>query len=99
MLWHLNMARATPARLPRMKTSFWPRMFTPRPLAPDSKGLKTWFTDTRVLKGLWRKLARGKKGLGGNRPEHHHDDHHDGEDRDRVAGHVHDEQVHGNLKI
>ena len=31
-------------------------------------------------------------------PEHHHDNHHDGEDGDGTARHVHDEQVHWNLK-
>ena len=31
-------------------------------------------------------------------PEHHHDNHHDGEDGDGTSRHVHDEQVHGNLK-
>ncbi len=31
------------------------------------------------------------------RPHRHHDDHHDGEDGDGVAGHVHDEEVHGDL--
>lgn len=30
-------------------------------------------------------------------PPGHHADHHDGEDGDGVAGHVHDEQVHGDL--
>ena len=30
-------------------------------------------------------------------PDHHHDDHHDWEDGDGVAGHVHDEEVHGDL--
>lgn len=30
-------------------------------------------------------------------PPGHHADHHDGEDGDGVARHVHDEQVHGDL--
>ena len=30
-------------------------------------------------------------------PDHHHDNHHDGEDGDGIAGHVHDEQVHRHL--
>lgn len=30
-------------------------------------------------------------------PPRHHADHHDGEDGDGVARHVHDEQVHGDL--
>jgi len=34
-------------------------------------------------------------GLDGS--DQHHADHHDGENGDRVARHVHDEQVHGNL--
>ena len=48
----MYMARATLARFPRMKTSFWPRMFTPRPLAPVSKPLKACFTENRVFRGL-----------------------------------------------
>ena len=30
-------------------------------------------------------------------PEHHHDDHHDGEDGDGAPRHVHNEQVHWDL--
>ena len=37
------------------------------------------------------------EGEGARLPEHHHEDHHDGEDGDGVAGHPHDEQIHWNL--
>ena len=30
-------------------------------------------------------------------PQQHHTHHHDGEDGDAVAGHEHQEQIHGNL--
>lgn len=43
-------------------------------------------------------LERGLRGEDRfDRTHQHHADHHDREDGDRVAGHVHDQQVHGHL--
>ena len=40
-------------------------------------------------------LGHGEKCLEGS--EHHHEDHHDGEDGDGAPRHVHNEQVHWDL--
>ena len=42
-----------------------------------------------------RTLLNGEKSLNGT--DEHHADHHDGEYRDGITRHPHDEQVHGNL--
>ena len=41
-------------------------------------------------------LAGAEESL--NRSQEHHPDHHDGENRNGIAGHPHNEHIHGNLQ-